>query len=66
MPKVCKQLVPAAQKKNKITRYIINITYSYLATVAESLMEMEGCDTCKENVMYNDYCHQSAPQNDST
>jgi len=49
MPKVCKQLMPAAQK-NKTTRLLL----SYLTTVAESLMEMESCDTCctgKENEM---------------
>jgi len=59
---------PKKKTKNKTTRYIINLL-SYLTTMAESLMEMEGCDTYytgKENEIYNNYCHQSASQNDST
>jgi len=64
MPKVYKQL----PKKTKQQDTLLTLL-SYLTTVAESLMEMEDCDTwCtgKENEMYNDYCHRSAPRNDST
>jgi len=42
MPKVCKQLVPVAQKKAKQQDTLL-ILLSYLTTVAESLMD---CDTC--------------------
>ena len=62
MPKICKQLVPAAQDDSLI------VLLNYLTTMTESLLEEGSCDTCctgKENEMYNDYCCQSAPQNDS-